>query len=71
MRGAPIADLAIEDRLGHRLLLFRGAQPPLEIFLPAGTYHVNLDTNGLRRRYTVKLEADSSFELRVCAFVDP
>jgi hypothetical protein len=63
--GVPATGIAIEALDGQRLLALPDARRPLEFLLPAGTYHVHLDGAGLRRRYTVTLQAGTTFELRV------
>ncbi len=37
----------------------------IDLPLPAGTYHVTLSQQGLRRRYTVALEHGASFDLHL------
>lgn len=59
------ATLEIDDLQGRRVLALQGAQPPLEVALPAGTYHVSLRRGRLQRRYTVTLESGALFRLRV------
>jgi hypothetical protein len=59
------ATLEIDDLQGRRVLSLHGAQPPLEVALPAGTYHVHVRRGALRRRYTVTLESGALFRLCV------
>jgi hypothetical protein len=63
-RGA-LAALAIHDLQGTPMLVLADLRPPLEVALPAGTYHVSVQLGGVRRRYTVSLAAGACFELRV------
>jgi hypothetical protein len=63
-RGA-LSALAIHDLQGQPLLVLADLRPPMEVALPAGTYHVSVQLAGVRRRYTVSLAAGASFELRV------
>ena len=59
------ATLEIDDLRGRRVLSLHGAQPPLEVALPAGTYHVSVRHGALQRRYTVTLESGALFRLCV------
>jgi hypothetical protein len=61
------ATLEIDDLRGRRMLSLQNARPPLEVALPAGTYHVSLRRGALRRRYTVTLEPGALFRLCVGA----
>jgi hypothetical protein len=57
----------IRDLQGHQVLEVREARPPLDLELPAGTYHVRIDAGDRRRLYTVVLEPGTCCELRVHA----
>jgi hypothetical protein len=57
--------IVIEDLDGQRILALPDARPRLELLLPPGTYHVSLEGAGMRRRYTVTLQAGTTFELRL------
>ena len=61
------ANIDIRDLQGRRVLEVRAARPPLDLDLPAGTYHVSIDAGERRRLYTIVLEPGASFELRVHA----
>jgi hypothetical protein len=68
-RGA-LSALAIHDLQGRPMLVLADLRPPLEVALPAGTYHVSVRAAGVQRRYTVSLQAGACFELRVAAGVE-
>jgi hypothetical protein len=62
---SPTTGIQIEDLYGQRFLALPDTRRRLELLLPPGTYHVYLEGSGLRRRYTVTLQAGTTFELRV------
>jgi len=61
------ASIDIRDLQGRRVLELREARPPLDLDLPAGTYHVSIAAGEQRRRYTIVLEPGACLELRVHA----
>jgi hypothetical protein len=65
-RGAFCA-LEIRNLQGERLLALGELRLPLDVALPPGTYHLDVQSSGQLRRYTVTLEAGASFELQLGA----
>ena len=61
---APIS-MQIDGLQGRRFFVTEDAQPPIEILLPAGTYHVSARQSTLRRRYTVTLEQGATLHLHL------
>ena len=57
--------MQIDDLQGRRFFVTEDAQPPIEILLPAGTYHVSARQSTLRRRYTVTLEQGATLHLHL------
>jgi hypothetical protein len=60
--GEPL-ELRIEDLQGRQVLAFGEGGPLIVVALPAGTYHVNAQLGSLQRRYTMALQAGTSFDL--------
>lgn len=63
--GRVTARIDIRDLQGRRVLEIGEAQPPLDLDLPAGTYHLRVEAGGQRRLYTIVLEPGTCFELPV------
>ena len=61
------AVIDIRDLQGRRVLEVREARPPLDLELPAGTYHVSVVAGDQRRLYTILLEPGARFALCVHA----
>jgi hypothetical protein len=59
---APL-NLQIDDLQGHRVHAVDDAGPLIDVFLPAGTYHVSVHLGKVRRSYTLTLEPGTSFDL--------
>ncbi len=55
--------LQIDDVHGCRMLAVENAGPVTEVPLQAGTYHVIACRGRIRRRYTMTLEPETSFDL--------
>lgn len=55
----------IRDLRGQRVLALDDAQPPLDVVLQAGTYHVTTSVEGRCRRYTVALAQGASVALHL------
>lgn len=61
--GRPALRIEIRDLKGHCLLSVDDASPLLDVSLPAGTYHVSTQLGGLKRGYTMSLQAGGAFDL--------
>jgi hypothetical protein len=61
----------VEDLAGRAMLVTDDLCSPIDMTLPAGTYHVNLRVDEQHRRYTIALERDTTFHLRLPAQRDP
>lgn len=61
---APVA-LTVHDLEGRCLLALDNAGALLELALPAGIYHVTLQSSAAQRRYTVALAAGTTVDLNL------
>ena len=59
------AAVRVVDLQGRSFSIGEGDRLPLELSLPAGTYHVTARRGPVQRRYTVTLERGTTVELRL------
>jgi hypothetical protein len=69
-RRAPLLRMVqVDDLLGRAFFASDSSRVavelPIDLPLPAGTYHVTVDGSGQQRRYTVTLEQGATFHLHL------
>ena len=64
--GTPAAaQVRIDDLRGRPFFAAEQPATPIDVPLPAGTYHVRVDLGPLQRRYTITLEPGATFHLHL------
>ena len=54
----------VDDLQGRSVFAAAGLRAPIDVPLPAGTYHVSVRLGERQRRYTVTLEQGATVDLR-------
>jgi len=63
---APIqTEVRIDDLHGEQFYVCSQARAPIDVVLPAGTYHVSVRLGAFQHRYTVTLNHGATFDLRL------